>query len=466
MAEPVTIPFTVEPDDLAQVGIDYLQGVYPAWQPARADSMTWTLRSVAQIIAEAQETSSDVPTSIYRYLGRWLVGLPPIDATSAQTQATVTMVDTAGYTIDAGTRFLIKTSGDAGVVFLATGPVTVPPGSGATAAGELQLIAEEPGAHGTGLASSLEVQPVDALAFIDTVTLTADTTGGVDAETDDEYLARFTAELALMSPRPILPDDFAVLARRVAGVARALAVDGYNPADDTLLNERMVTVAVADETGGDLSAGIKTAVDALLQGMREVNFVVHVIDPTRTTFDVRYTAVSYPGFDTASVQAAVDAAVAGYLSGASWGTPPIGEAATVEWLDNPVVRYLELAEQINRTEGLHYITSLLFGARQAVTGVAATDVLTSTAHGFVADQPVVFSGLTGGAPLVAGTTYYARDITTDTFKVAATAGGAAINLTTDLTVGMVAGLATADVTMDGPAALPVTGSASGTVSAP
>lgn len=76
---------------------------------------------------------------------------------------------------------------------------------------------------------------------------------------------------------------------------------------------------------------------------------------------------------------------------------------------------------------------------KAVTAVAATDLFTSAGHGFIAGEPVVFSGLTGGAGLTAGQTYYviAANLTTNNFQVSATFGGSTIDLTTDLTAGTV-----------------------------
>lgn len=69
--------------------------------------------------------------------------------------------------------------------------------------------------------------------------------------------------------------------------------------------------------------------------------------------------------------------------------------------------------------------------------VAAVEVsgnlLTLDGHGFEADDELVFRAESGGslpAPLVAGTTYYAKPSTDSTFQVAATAGGAAVDLTT------------------------------------
>lgn len=63
---------------------------------------------------------------------------------------------------------------------------------------------------------------------------------------------------------------------------------------------------------------------------------------------------------------------------------------------------------------------------------ASTDIVTTTTlHNYQADTPIVFEGdnLPGG--LTAGTIYYVRDTTTTTFRVAATPGGVAIDLTTN-----------------------------------
>lgn len=71
-------------------------------------------------------------------------------------------------------------------------------------------------------------------------------------------------------------------------------------------------------------------------------------------------------------------------------------------------------------------------APTTVTASAATDFFTTAAaHGLVTGNPVVFSAATTlPAPLVANTQYFVRDQTTTTFKVSATVGGAAVDLTT------------------------------------
>jgi hypothetical protein len=79
------------------------------------------------------------------------------------------------------------------------------------------------------------------------------------------------------------------------------------------------------------------------------------------------------------------------------------------------------------------------GASLAVTGVAATDIFTSTAHGYVAGDRVVFTALTGGAGLVTKQAYYviAANLAANTFQVSATPGGTAVDFTTDVSAGTV-----------------------------
>jgi hypothetical protein len=71
-------------------------------------------------------------------------------------------------------------------------------------------------------------------------------------------------------------------------------------------------------------------------------------------------------------------------------------------------------------------------ANGALSGVtAATDTLTKTAHGLSVDDQVTFVSGTGFTGLVAGTTYFVTAApTADTFKIAATRGGAAISVGT------------------------------------
>lgn len=73
------------------------------------------------------------------------------------------------------------------------------------------------------------------------------------------------------------------------------------------------------------------------------------------------------------------------------------------------------------------------------TGITAnftTGVFTSAGHGFSEGQKILFSMLNGGPELAVGRYYYARDVTTNTFKVyAAAAGGSPVAFSTNVVDG-------------------------------
>ena len=71
----------------------------------------------------------------------------------------------------------------------------------------------------------------------------------------------------------------------------------------------------------------------------------------------------------------------------------------------------------------------------AVTGVAATDIITATGSAFANGQPVRFTALTGGAGLVTTTNYYVINVSGATFQVSTSVGGGASLFTTDITAG-------------------------------
>lgn len=72
--------------------------------------------------------------------------------------------------------------------------------------------------------------------------------------------------------------------------------------------------------------------------------------------------------------------------------------------------------------------------QRAFSALASSDVLSVPGNGFLADDPVRLIKLDDSplpTGLVEGTTYYCRDISGNTLKLAASVGGAAINVTAD-----------------------------------
>jgi hypothetical protein len=390
MSSYIPVPIDTEAVDLADDSFEYLASKVPGWSPSPGNLEAWLIESQSQIAAELRALVALVPDSIFAYFGASILGLPPYAATQATALTTWVAVDAAGYTIEAGTVIAITPPSSAtGYAFAVDADVVIP--AGQTTAYGVAARALESGSAASGLTGAVAV--IDPLTFIDNVTLDAPTSGGQDAETSDEYLSRLSALLTLLSPRPILPQDFAVLAQRtVPEVARAVAIDLYNPGPPVDANcPRCVSVAVVDIDGNAVAPTVKAQVDELLQSQREVNFLVFVVDPTYTTIDVSFDVNSYPSYDPLDVAARIVAALEQYLSPTSWGVPPYGDSSSRSWINATKVRYLEVAEQINRVDGVHFINTLAiraaggaFGQNDvALTGVAPLvhpGAIAGTAH--------------------------------------------------------------------------------------
>jgi hypothetical protein len=467
MSSYIDIPIVTDPDDLAGQAFDGLQARVPGWLPNDANFETIFIETLSLIASVVATKASGEPTSIFRWFGP-LAGIQPIDASPATVASTWTARDDQGYSIPAGAVVGIRAAGDDLIPFAVLNPVDIPAGETATDDGAVTLVAVSPGAAGSGLGTiGGSVELIDPLDWVTSVVQTAVTTGGVDAEPDVDFQNRLRAELQLQSPRPILPPDFAALARTVAGVYRVVAIDGYNPGDDTFDNPRMVTVAAMDADGNAIGSVVKSAVGAYLEGLREVNFIVNVMDPTVTEIVVTFRVAVADGFDPSTVVSNAAAAVTSALSAKNWGVPPSGDPTA--WSDSDTVRYLDLAHVILRTPGVLFIDLLALNEHTAAgtftVTIASPAVFTLTAHGLSVGDEVILE-TTGSLPtgLAADVVYYVQAVVdADTFKLAATPGGSAID-----TTGSQSGThslyrtGTADVTLSGPAALPhpyrVTGS--------
>lgn len=444
------------PDEIAQDAFDYIEAQIPGWVPAAGNLETILLEALAQEAAIERGIAGETATDVFRYFGQ-LVGIIPNDGAQATGTSTWTAIDDTGYTIPSGTQFTVDSAGGETLPFETVGDYLINPGSTSSTVGGVAIRAIDLGEVGNGLSGDGSL--VDALAFVESITVVPSTSGGEDPEEDDAYLDRLSEQLRLQAPRPILPRDFEVLAKSVDGVERATAIDGYVPgtneeqaltndaaggsftltfetqttgnidwdatavevqtalealsnvdpgdvivtggplptlvtvefagllgrsnrttmtADDTLLTgetlgttittpvpgvapltseERTITLAVIDEDGANVSPTVKTAVEDDLEARREINFVVYVIDPERRTIDVDFTIVSYEQYDATDVVARAIAAVEEYLAPANWGIPNTAQSGT-DWINEDTVRYLEVAETINRVDGVWYIDTL------------------------------------------------------------------------------------------------------------
>lgn len=348
------LPEVSDPNQIEEQIFEELQVRFPEWEAAEGNLEVWMVRALSVRIAELYETAVDVADEIFTTYGR-LRGIFRYEPAQAVADSTWTMVDDAGYTIQAGTEVSIARSGNDFVTFEVVDDVVIDPGD---TTGTVSLIATEPGAAANSLDGPVEL--IDALVFVDSITIDESTAGGVDEEPLADYLNRLRDRLLVATETPILPRDFEIIALTFHPfVSRAIARDGYDPDTDTDENERMISLAVTDQEGEPLTSGEREEVQDTLEGLREVNFIVHVIDADYTEIDVEFDFEPLAGFDKAEVRTSVENELNFYLSPANWGIriPGAGEYSGASGFVD-VVRYLEVASTIDRVPGVDYITTL------------------------------------------------------------------------------------------------------------
>lgn len=238
----ISAPITVDPNKQIQQAIAVIQGQYPGWTPHEGQLDVAIIEEAAQMMSVSAAAATQVPATIFQFFGL-LVGIEPITGVQATVPAVITMVDDQGYTITAGTVFAYV-QGNAQTLFTVQTTVVIAVGD---TTGDCVLVCESVGSFPNGLAGTTFAQ-VTSFPQIASVISSVAVSGGVDAETATSYMNRLSSELQLLTPRPILPGDFAALAPSVPGVFRALAINGLAPGrtiTDGVLNSTTTVTSVS-----------------------------------------------------------------------------------------------------------------------------------------------------------------------------------------------------------------------------
>lgn len=349
-------------DAIAQEVFTNLATRVEGWQSHDGNLDTWLIEAFAEVGAEIRALAADVPASIFGTYGTRVLGLPPQPATGSTGTATFTATDTAGYTLDTGATFGIARSGNDVVAFQTLQEATIPVGQ--TQVVGVPFAAVETGADGNGLSGV--GQMLDPIVWVIAVEVDTPTANGNDAETPEDYVDRLANLLPAVALRPILPQDFALLALQlIPGVGRAVAMNLYDPVAHTWTNARTVTLIVAQADGTPCDAATKTQVETMLEALREVNWVCHVIDPTYVPINVSFTVTAYAGQDATTVHDTAVANVTAYLqpgtfrlgqlspaiAGGEVILPPAsGQVARLQY-----VRVNELVAVLDRSLGVDFV---------------------------------------------------------------------------------------------------------------
>lgn len=163
-------------------------------------------------------------------------------------------------------------------------------------------------------------------SFVSSVAATTVSSGGTDAETVDSYINRLSQELQLLTPRPIVPNDFAVLAQGIPGVARAVAYNNtYSGASfNANLASGSPTVTAAPAT--TVASGSNGAIlpQSIIDVVSTTNFPSTgsvLIQTSDGFFPVTYTGIT-SGSLTGCVGGAGSLSTGGVVSGSTFFFEP------------------------------------------------------------------------------------------------------------------------------------------------
>ena len=335
----ISLPVTVDPNQLMADAFGFIALQFPGWQPYEGHLEVALVEALAQMVATRAQVDAQVPLSIFAYFGANLANLPPENGNAATASTTWTMVDSAGYTVPAGTVVGWQATGSSYVLFQTVADVTVTTGS--TQATGVTIEAQSVGTVNNDLPAGPLVL-VDSLAYVSSVVATTTSSGGADPETLAAYLGRLSNQLRLISPRPVLAADFAALSVGQQGTARALGIDNFNAAANML--------TPPDDGTGTAGVGTWTGVTNAT-----VTDTTAVLD-TSTTSSLAVTATASGAFLAATGASSYPAS-----AGSAYGGVVDVRAATTTEALSAVLRFFDGTGSLIST----------------ATGTAATDSTTA-----------------------------------------------------------------------------------------
>jgi uncharacterized phage protein gp47/JayE len=268
-----------------------------------------------------------------------LHGLPRSQGVAAAATVTFTF-GAAGGQVPAGTIVQVSADGE-DVQFATDTDLTVAAG---TPTGTVDVTATELTDAVNGTAAGTPVTVLTATTGTTAAALASTVVGGAGPEDAEAYLDRGAARWQRFTSVLVNPDHFELAAVEDPsfGVVRVHAINDF---DGAVTAAGHVTVAVTGTGGAALPGATKTALQTALSNAAHAALAVHVVDATITAVAVTITVKALPGYDAATVQANVVAALNAYLDPDTWG-----------W--GATVRRNELIAQADRAEGVDYVESL------------------------------------------------------------------------------------------------------------
>lgn len=324
--------------------LERAQALLPGWQPREGNTEVVLLQALALEASELVFAVNRIPGAILMaVLGR-LFGVSRDPGAPPRGRARFVVSDDRGVEVPVGTRIQLDVGGTAPLGFTTDVGLVIPPGQ---TTGEVGITADGLTTSGNGSPPGQRFDLVDALAFVDAVVLVTELTGGRDAEDPEAYLDRGVTVLRRLVSTLLLPEHFELAALAYPGVARARAVDLYDPTSSLApgLSPGNITVGVLGPDGAPLTSEARDGLRSYLAEQSAAFLRVHVASPTITAVNVSMTVVALPGADPDVVQDNATLALQDHLNPVNW-----------RW--GGVVRLYELVALVANVPGVDYVTGV------------------------------------------------------------------------------------------------------------
>ena len=303
--------------DLVEAAVTHIQSVLPDWEPQQGNTEVVLLQALALMlgpeIMAIQMLGDRVIEGVMSLYG---VTRSAGTAATGRVQFTVTNSNpTQVIPLGSRLRLIVGSTGET-VDLLTTEELQIITSEALT--GEVNVIAELVGDTSNGMPAGTSVSTVTALPFVESAVLALPMGGGAGEESDGSFFGRAASTLARQVSTLVQPQQFEYAALTRTEVGRAKAFDNYNPAVPGSPQFGHLTVAVADQAGQAVSAGVMTDIENWLTSQAIASMLVHVIAPTYTTVNLNITVKADVGQTAAAVKANVEAALREWLSPVTW----------------------------------------------------------------------------------------------------------------------------------------------------
>lgn len=350
----------LEVDETAtlQTALDAFASLIPGWKPRTSSPEYGILAAAARLAVEERLSLIAATDAMWESYGERVLDFPRSPALSATAALVFTLTGAAvtpGFTVPAGTTAAL-TAPDGTVVSFST-DIDAIAATGATTT-SASAMALTPGVVGNNLSGICDLDttvPTQGGISVLSVAITTPSAGGSDEETTDSYKNRLVTRARLQSEVPIQPEDFAAIAMLNPSVARALAIDLYDPTANTYGHPDTNTVVLQGYDGGPVATQTLNDVDADLQARREVGWVSNTMQVTVVPLAFAVTVTKRTGAADVDVTAAVDAAVKAWANPLTWGAPT--RPTDPAWRIVDKVRLNDLLGAVYKADGVAFVES-------------------------------------------------------------------------------------------------------------